>query len=95
MPLYVSDSLPSFRLTFAGNEFNEYRCRQGCVEFRTNRGVWRVLEDEEIEFHLVLHTEVAKWLVGHSTSASGAARRKAATKPFRILGRIQKPPKAR
>ena len=95
MALYVSDSLPSFRLTFPGNEFNEYRFRQDRIEFRTNRGVWRVLEDEDIEFHLVLHTEVAKWLVEHSASTSGATRRKAATKPFRTLGRIQKPPKAR
>lgn len=95
MALYVSGSLPSFRLTFAGNEFNEYRCRQGRVEFRTNRGAWRVLEDEDIQFHLVLHTEVAKWLVEHSVSTSGTARRKAATHAFRMLGRIQKPPKAR
>lgn len=63
MPFYVSDSLPSFRVTFSGNEFNEYRVRQGRVEFRSNRGVWRLLEDEDIQFHLVLHTEVAKWLV--------------------------------
>ena len=76
MPLYVSRSLPSFRLTFAGNEFNEYRFRQGRVEFRTHRGVWRVLEDEEIEFHLVLHTEVAQWLVKHSPKrrSNGAAQ---------------------
>ena len=95
MALYVSDSIPSFRLTFAGNEFNEYRFRQSRVEFRSNRGAWRVLEDEDIQFHLVLHTEVAKWLVEHSASTSGTAPRKAATNAFRTLGRIKQPPKAR
>ena len=71
MPLYASDSLPSFRLTFAGEEFNEYRFRQGRVEFRTDRGVWRLLEDDDVQFHLVLHTEVAKWLLKHSAEKGG------------------------
>ena len=66
MALYASDSLPSFRLNFAGEEFNEYRFRQGRVEFRTNHGVWRLLEDDDVQFHLVLHTEGAKWLLKHS-----------------------------
>ena len=94
MPLYVSDSLPAFRLTFAGKEFNEYRFRQGRVEFRSNRGAWRVLEDEDIQFHLVLHTEVAKWLIEHSANTSGTEQSKAAKSASRILARIL-PPKAR
>lgn len=94
MPLYASDSLPAFRLTFAGNEFNEYRFRQSRVEFRSNRGVWRVLEDEDIQFHLVLHTEVAKWLIEHSANTGGTEKDKAAKPASRILAR-QQPPKAR
>lgn len=66
MPFYRANSLPSLHLTFAGGGFNEYRVRQGCVEFRTNHGAWRLLEDGDVEFHLVLHTEVAKWLQEHS-----------------------------
>ena len=71
MTLYVSDSLPSLRLSFAGSEFNEYRFRQGRVEFRSNCGRWRLLADEDIQFHLVLHTAVAKWLEEHSADTSG------------------------
>lgn len=71
MSLYASDSLPAFRLNFAGEEFNEYRFRQGRVEFRTDRGVWRLLEDDDVQFHLVLRTEVAKWLLKHSAEKGG------------------------
>lgn len=75
MPFYRANSLPSLHLAFAGGGFNEYRVRQGCVEFRTNHGGWRLLEDCDVEFHLVLHTEVANWLQEHSTGGdhSGAA----------------------
>ena len=77
MALYASDSLPSFRLNFAGEEFNEYRFRQGRVEFRTDRGVWRLLGDDDVQFHLVLHTEVAQWLLKHSVKVGGTDAGKA------------------
>jgi len=60
MPFYRSDSLPSLHLAFAGGGFNEYRVRQGYVEFRANQGAWRLLEECDVEFHFVLHTEVAQ-----------------------------------
>ena len=75
MPFYRSDSLPSLHLAFAGGGFNEYRVRQGYVEFRANQGAWRLLEECDVEFHFVLHTEVANWLQKNSTNGnhSGAA----------------------
>jgi len=71
MSLYLAHSLPTFRLNFSGDDFNEYRLRQGCVEFRANNGVWRILEEDEVQLHYVLHTEVAKWLKGQSANANG------------------------
>ena len=75
MPFYLSDSLPTLRLTFPGGESNEYRMRQGCVEFRTSEGSWRLLEECDVEFHFVLHTEVGNWLRKNSTGETqfGAA----------------------
>ena len=67
MPFYRANSLPSLQLTFADGCLNEYRVRQGCVEFRTTHGAWRLLEECDIEFHFVLHTEVANWLQKNST----------------------------
>lgn len=62
MRFYLSDSLPTLPLTFAAGDSNEYRMRQGCVEFRANYGAWRVLDDSDLQLHFVLNTEVAKWL---------------------------------
>lgn len=62
MQFLLSDSLPTFLLNFPGGSSNEYRVRQGCVEFRANHGPWRVLDESDVELHFVLHTEVAKWL---------------------------------
>ena len=75
MPLYLSDSLPALRLTLPDDEFNEYRLRQGRVEFRTNRGVWGLLAEGDVQLHFVLHTEVAKWLLRESanTNRTGSA----------------------
>lgn len=75
MQFYRSDSLPTLLLTFAGSDANEYRVRQGCVEFRANHGAWRLLEECDIQFHFVLQTEVAKWLQTKSTNGNsvGAA----------------------
>ena len=54
--------LPKSRLNDGDGCFEEYRWRDYTVEFRANDGMWRVLEDQDIQFHFVLHTEVAKWL---------------------------------
>ena len=66
MRFYLSDSLPSLRLTFSGGDINEYRLRQGFLEFRANHGAWRLLDEGDVQFHIVLHTEVAKWLLKES-----------------------------
>jgi len=71
MSLHLSDSLPALHLTFSGGDFNEYRLRQGRVEFRANQGAWRVLYEEDVHLHFVLHTEVAKWLKEHSGNTDG------------------------
>lgn len=62
MRFFLSDSLPTLLLTFPGGESNEYRVRQGCVEFRANNGAWCALDKPDLQLHFLLHTEVAKWL---------------------------------
>ena len=57
-----SEYLPTFRLSFPGEVFNEYRLRENRVEFRPAEGEWRVLAESDVQLHYVLHTEVAKWL---------------------------------
>jgi hypothetical protein len=72
MSLHLSDSLPSLRLTYPGDVFNEYRVRQSCVEFRsTTHGEWRVLDESAVQLHFVFRTEVAKWLKGQSANGHG------------------------
>jgi len=73
MSLYLAHSLPTFRLNFSADDFNEYRLRQGCVEFRASNGEWRILSEDEVQLHYVLHTEVAKWLKGQSANGHGIA----------------------
>jgi hypothetical protein len=76
MSLHLSNSLPSLHLTFSSGDFNEYRLRQDCVEFRADHGAWRLLTEADIRLHFVLHTDVAKWLRRESANAyrSGAAQ---------------------
>jgi hypothetical protein len=69
MSLHRSNSLPSLRLNFPSGDCNEYRFRQGCVEFRANDGAWRLLDEADIRLHFVLHTDVAKWLRRESANA--------------------------
>jgi len=70
--LHLSDSLPSLRLTYPGDVFNEYRVRQSCVEFRsTTHEEWRVLDESAVQLHFVFHTEVAKWLQNQSANGKG------------------------
>ena len=71
MRFYLSDSLPTLLLTFPGGDSNEYRVRQGCVEFRANHGAWRVLDEPDLQLHFVLNTEVAKWLQKRKALAAG------------------------
>jgi hypothetical protein len=71
MSLHLSHSLPTFRLNFSGDDFNEYRLCQGCVEFRANHGAWRILGEDEVHLHYVLHTEVGKWLKSQSANQNG------------------------
>ena len=71
MSFHLSDSLPTFRQNSSGDDFNEYRLRQGCVEFRANHGAWRILDKSEVQLHFVLHTQVAKWLKSQSTNGNG------------------------
>jgi hypothetical protein len=66
----VMQYLPSLRLNFPGGASNEYRVRGGEVDFRGSAGSWRVLGEDEVQLHFVLHTEVAKWLMKVSVNAS-------------------------
>lgn len=54
--------LPTFRLFFGGEVSNDYRIREDVVEFRTNEGAWRVLDDSDLAIHFRFDTEVARWL---------------------------------
>lgn len=69
--MFAVTYLPSLRLNFSGGESNEYRLRGSEVDFRGSHGTWRVLGDDEVQLHFVLHTEVAKWL----TKVAGNATR--------------------
>lgn len=66
MSLHLSDSLPVLRLTFPTGDPNEYRVRQGRVEFRQDERAWRLLDVAEVKLHFALDTEVAKWLQEHN-----------------------------
>jgi len=69
--LYLAHSLPTLRLNSSGDDFNEYRLRQGCVEFRASHGEWRILGEDEVRLHYVLHTEVAKRLKSQLANRHG------------------------
>jgi hypothetical protein len=71
MMFAVTQYLPSLRLNFPGGASNEYRLRGHEVDFRGNAGSWRILGEDEVQLHFVLHTEVAKWLM----KVSGNAKR--------------------
>ena len=62
MRFYLADSLPTLQLNFPSGDSNEYRVRQGCVEFRANHGAWCALDEPDLRLHFVLNTEVAQWL---------------------------------
>ena len=53
--------LPTLRLFFGGVS-NDYRLRGDTVEFRTNKGPWRKLDESDLAIHFRFNTEVARWL---------------------------------
>ena len=58
-----SEYLPTLTLNFSSGATNAYRIRENHVEFQTGDGTWRILSSEDVQLHLVLHTEVSKWLL--------------------------------
>jgi len=55
--------LPTLRLFFESGVSNDYRLREGIVvEFRTNEGPWRTLDESDLAIHFRFNTEVAQWL---------------------------------
>ena len=65
-----SEYLPSLTLKFPGGATNAYRIREYRVEFQTGDGTWRILEEEDLQLHFVLHTEVSKWLLRYKPEMS-------------------------
>lgn len=55
--------LPTLTLNFSGGMTNAYRIRNNRVEFQRGDGTWRILDEEDVQFHFSLHTEVSKWLL--------------------------------
>jgi hypothetical protein len=53
--------LPSFRLSYPDGCFSEYRLRDKIVEFRTDAGRWRILEDADIQCCFALHNATDDW----------------------------------
>jgi hypothetical protein len=62
-----SEYLPTLTLNFSGGASNAYRIRESQVEFQTGDGTWRALTAEDVQLHVVLHTEVSKWLLKYQT----------------------------
>ena len=71
MSLHPSHSLSTLRLNFSDDDCNEYRLRQGCVEFRPNQGSWRILGEDDLQLHCALHTQIAHWLKSQLATGNG------------------------
>ena len=55
--------LHTLRLNFPHGMHNEYRVNENSqLEFRQQDGTWRTLEEDDVQMHLNLGTEVAHWL---------------------------------
>ena len=55
--------LHTLRLNFPKGAHNEYRLNEHSqLEFCQKDGKWRVLDDDEVQMHLNLGTEVGHWL---------------------------------
>ena len=63
----MTQYLPTLLLNFPGGMTNTYRIRNSRVEFQTGDGTWRILDDEDVQLHFSLHTEVSKWLRQYQT----------------------------
>ena len=59
--------LPTLTLNFPGGMTNAYRIRNNRVEFQRGDGTWRILDEEDVQLHFSLHTEVSKWLLRYKT----------------------------
>lgn len=66
----MSYYLPTLRISFPGNTFQEYRLNTDCVEFRNGNGKWHILSEGDIELHYRFNTEVARWHSHHSLEGS-------------------------
>lgn len=67
--------LPTLRLFFDGGVSNDYRLRDDRVEFRTNQGKWRTLDESDLLIHFRFDTEVARWLRRHAIEVNPHGRR--------------------
>jgi len=61
-------------LNFPGGMTNAYRIHKARVEFQRGDGTWRILDDEDVQLHFLLHTEVSKWLLQYQTELSARDR---------------------
>ena len=68
--------IPTIRLFFPGGVYNDYRLVDGGVEFRVNEGVWRALNESELQLHYRFDTEVSRWLHRHLADANPYAAEK-------------------
>jgi hypothetical protein len=66
--------LPTLRLFFDGGVSNDYRLRDDRVEFRTNQGKWRALDESDLVIHFRFDTEVARWLRRHAIEVNPHGR---------------------
>ena len=66
--------LPTLQLRFPGAISNDYRLREGRVEFRLGNNTWRPLDEADLQLHFVLRTEVSKWLLRVSANAHRTGR---------------------
>jgi hypothetical protein len=67
--------LPTLRLFFAGGVSNDYRLSEELVQFRTNEGPWRILDESDIELHYRFNTEVGRWLRSYRLHANPHRKR--------------------
>ena len=81
--------VPTLRLFFPSGIFNDYRVWNGHVEFSSNEGEWRLLDNSDIELHFRFKTPVSKWLREHHVTSrhSGInhSKRKTTARADRIL----------
>jgi len=81
--------VPTFRLFFPSGVYNDYRVWNGRVEFSSNEGKWRRLNDSDIELHFRFKTPVSRWLREHNVMSRDTeindSKRKTTASARRIL----------